>query len=398
MKKIFAFIKNLFINKDYDLLNQAIIISPYYNSQKNPHRLKAFKNFYDGIKCFNHAIIELSINGSEYQLENIVSRHNLVKEKTDSLLWHKETLLNKLITEHNLLNRYKYIFWVDGDVLFENKNWLIESLYQMRDNDINIIQPFEYCVHGVENQNKLTLEQRTTIDLNYEYINSFDKKIMRSFGATYSKFKYSLAKHDNYHVYGHVGFAWGIKSDVLKETLFFDKALIGGADHIMAKSAIGEWNHKNIITNFSDIKNDIQEFGVKFYGNCQGKLGYTKGNLLHLYHGDVEKREYVKRFQDFNQEIPNLEKSKDGFYKGNNKTENYFKSYFNKREVDCDFPTSEVNDVVESLVIDTLIELVDNEVNDVSENNSFDGFGGGDFGGGGAEGIYDDYSDSGNFS
>jgi hypothetical protein len=68
---------------------------------------------------------------------------------TDSLLWHKESLLNKVIGE--LPAKYKYVFWIDADVIFTNQNWLVDSVKQLQ--KCNIVQPFEYCVHL--NRNKL---------------------------------------------------------------------------------------------------------------------------------------------------------------------------------------------------------------------------------------------------
>jgi 3-polyprenyl-4-hydroxybenzoate decarboxylase len=43
----------------------------------------------------------------------------------------KRRLLNKIIAEH-LPTKYKYIFWVDADVIFQNPNWIVEGVEELQ--------------------------------------------------------------------------------------------------------------------------------------------------------------------------------------------------------------------------------------------------------------------------
>ena len=96
----------------------------------------------------NHRIIECLIGNAEQQLPD---SPYITRVHTDSLLWHKESLINNVVKD--LPPNFKYIFWIDADVIFTNQNWLVDSVRELQ-NFRNIVQPFEYCVHL--NRNKLT--------------------------------------------------------------------------------------------------------------------------------------------------------------------------------------------------------------------------------------------------
>ena len=80
-------------------VSEAIIIACYFNPMKSPYRLRAFKKFYEGIKRYNHKIIECTIGDSVLELHDLVPAKNYVSTHTKTLLWHKETLLNNLIKQ-----------------------------------------------------------------------------------------------------------------------------------------------------------------------------------------------------------------------------------------------------------------------------------------------------------
>jgi len=120
---------------------EAVIITCYFNPQKSEYRRKAFQIFYDSVKHLNVRVVECVIGDNQSELVDIP---NLKLVYTDSLLWHKEALLNGLIKE--LPPQFKYVFWIDADVLFTNRNWLVDSVTQL-ENGATIVQPFEYCFH-----------------------------------------------------------------------------------------------------------------------------------------------------------------------------------------------------------------------------------------------------------
>lgn len=317
--------KNKFLYSDkYKTNSEAVIIACYFNPENNPYRLIAFNRFYESIKHLNHRVVECVIGNTRPQLPET---EFITRVSTNTTLWHKESLLNGLVK--NLPSRFKYVFWVDADVIFTNKNWLVEGVESLQTN--NILQPFEYCVHldkdlhqplfNVERERKFVGNPLTR-----------HPKMWRSFCANHNTSKH-ISSDTNYDKHGHVGFAWGARREVLNSIGLYDKALIGGADHIMAHAAAGQIGHSCITKSFTDDIESVNDWSKLFYAVVRGKIGYVKGDLYHIWHGDLVKRQYLKRIQDFTAKSKKItERDENGLYITKNGDDEYVKEYFNHRE------------------------------------------------------------------
>lgn len=326
MRFLDTILNNFVYGDKYKTHSEAVVIACYFNPQNNPYRLKAFNAFYDSIKHLNHRIIECVIGDAQPQLPE---NKNIRLVHTVSTLWHKEALLNNIIED--LDPKFKYVFWLDTDVIFSNKNWLVEGVKQLQTN--KMIQPFEYCVHLDKN------EKPSDFPVGHyrEYSVSPTLKhprMWRSFSANYVSSK-ELAANEVYDAHGHVGFAWGARRDVLDIMPLYDRALVGGADHIMAHAAAGHIPHKCITKSFTQDIDAVNRWSRDFYDVVGGSIGYVQGDLFHIWHGTLESREYLKRVREFTPEAKKIvNKDKNGLYVTNNDT--YVKSYFEHREVKDD--------------------------------------------------------------
>lgn len=402
------FLKNLFLSPDkYKKNSEAIIISCFYNSENSEYRLKAFNQWYETIKHLNHKIVECVIGNAKPQLP---TNPNIEVIYTQDLLWHKESILNKIISE--LPTKFKYVFWLDADIIFENKNWLVEAVEELK--TVNILQPFSFCYHLEKDEtkpNKITLEQAQRY---LDPISPKERRVWRSFCANYVLNPEHI-NSTNYDIHGHVGFAWGAKREIFDHIKLYDKALIGGADHIIAHAATGQVQSSCITKAFQENLDEIQKWSEEFAKIIDGKIGYVPGNLYHIWHGSIESREYLKRIQDFDSETKNIKKrDKNGLFIGTPKTSKYAKEYFAKREVnqknlhlhtktnqssnnnsDDGFLTSMVAGyATDSTLAGTLIggnlagAMIGDMLNNSEHNHSQpqeQNFGGGDTGGSGAE-------------
>lgn len=371
------FIKNktVFANK-YHTHSEAIVVSCFFNPQNSPYRIKAFKLWYETIKHLNHSIIECVIGDAQPQLEESV---NIKRIYTENLLWHKETLLNKIIAE--LPSKYKYIFWIDADVLFTNLDWMVDGVKELQVN--NIIQPFEYCVHLEKDE----ISPSFSMDefKNDYFPNSKNNKVWRSFCANVATS--NLWNDQNYNVHGHVGFAWGARREVLEEVPLYDKALIGGADHIIAHAAAGQIAHSCITKSFSDNLDEVNQWSEDFYKVVDGKIGFVEGNLYHIWHGDISKRQYLKRIQDFTSKTKSIvNRDSNGLFIANKDDNDYMENYFKQREV------SNNDSLLNSIIVGSIIGDMLNDGKPTQEPQTF---GGGNFGGSGAG---DDWSNENNVS
>lgn len=362
-------------NENYKKDSNAVVISCYFNSQKSPYRLKAFNAFYDKIKHLDHRIIECVIGEAEPELPQ---SENIKRIYTKSLLWHKESLLNKIIDE--LPAQYKYIFWLDADVIFENKNWLVEGVQELQ--KYKVIQPFEYGVHLERDQRvfygnpeEINKQIRNKISAGKEVMNI---RVWKSFCATYRE--NPTKEFTNYDLHGHVGFAWGARREILEKVPLYDKALIGGADHIIAHAAVGQIPHKCITKAFTENMAEVIEWSEKFHqaiGN-ENNVGFVKGTLLHIWHGDLFKRDYLNRIKINTGKIKQIQqKDENGLYETDD--DSFVQDYFVSREVseveesDFDYSTYENAD---SSQLDNSTDLANNDYFQ-SESVDFTGAGAG---------------------
>jgi|JI9StandDraft_2_1071091.scaffolds.fasta_scaffold38231_3 uncharacterized membrane protein YgcG len=391
------FLKKLFSSATkYESHPEAVVISCFFNPQNSPYRLKAFNQFYESIENTNHFILECVIGNAKPQLPE---SQFIKRVYTENLLWHKEGLLNKIIAEH-LPAKYKYIFWVDADVIFQNPNWIVEGVEELKAH--NIIQPFEYCIHLEKNQTEpsFNVEEHKKRIYDESYSN---RRLWRSFSANFKTARLNAKQQENYNIHGHVGFAWGARREILQNMPLYDRALIGGADHIIAHAAAGQIPHSCITKSFTDNLDEVLTWSKKFYKLVQGKISFVEGDLYHIWHGDIDKRQYLKRIQDFTAKTKQIvHRDENGLYVTHSGDDEYMKKYFKHREVasDNDYLTS-INAGYLGSSGNTSSDSFDeailaNEVlNDRNETNiSPSEFGGGSSGGGGAGGSWDDRGSS----
>ena len=155
----------------------------------------------------------------------------------------------------------------------------------------------------------------------------------RSFGANFSTTRFS--GDTNYDRHGHVGFAWGARWEVLDRCPLYDKGLIGGADHIIAHAAAGQIPHLCITNAFKDDIDNVLNWSKVFFGVVRGQIGFVKGDLYHIWHGDIDKRKYLQRVKEFTIQTKNItRKDSNGLYITDTAGDDaYVRNYFRSREV-----------------------------------------------------------------
>jgi hypothetical protein len=312
---------------------EAVIISCYYNPTKSKYRRRAFDTFYQSIKHLNHKIVECVIGDGVAELGG-----NIEKVRTENLLWHKEALLNGIIEK--LPKKYKYVFWVDADVIFTNKNWIVDSVEKFQQG-FKILQPFEYCIHLEKDQDKPNFDvEKSRIAIDRWNFKDRHPLMWRSFCSNVPHS--TLVSGHDYNSHGHVGFAWGARREVLDAVPLYDRALIGGADHVMAHAAAGDINHECIKKSFTENLTEITEWSKRFDAAIKRKISSVGGDLYHIWHGDIKNREYLKRIREFTPKIKNItNKDRNGLYVTHKPDDKKLVQYYERREsVDDGFATS----------------------------------------------------------
>lgn len=188
--------------------------------------------------------------------------------RSNTVLWHKEALLNILIDR--LPPEVDAIAWVDADLLFTNPYWVEHACQRLE--DYAVIQLFAKSFHKMPDGSLIPAKPSCA-------------KLFAEECKLWSNF--SLA---------HPGFAWAARASWLRQHKLADTHVIGGGDTLMVSAFTGrrlllqnrmspahrEWHMKWVDAVHQEV--------------CRS-LNYIPGHVHHLWHGFRSDRNYVDRFQ-----------------------------------------------------------------------------------------------------
>lgn len=274
---------------------ELAVVSCFYNPSGSRRRVANFKRFRQGIeKCEVRCLaVELAFGSAPFQLEG---GEDTIQLRTIDVMWHKERLLNIGI-ERLLAEGYQKIAWLDGDIVFHDKDWpqrLSETL-----DKANLCQVF----------GKVAI-----VDTAQDYPLIAPSSV-----------KYFLDR-DNLHsqtpnnlpgliqgclLWAQSGFGWAARADVLRQQLLFDKAIVGGADKLIFIASVSD-NHSGkqfVSQTYSTVyceqcghRNRSEAFTESFlewarawHAAVDGKVTYANLQISDMYHGKRQDRNYLGR-------------------------------------------------------------------------------------------------------
>lgn len=195
-----------------------------------------------------------------------------VKFKTVHELWHKENLIN-LGVQH-LPRDWKYMAWIDADIVFTNERWAEECLDQLQ--TFSVVQLFTHAIDL--GPNKETMQ--THVGFAYQYCR----------GETWVR--------PGYGKYWHSGYAWAMTREAYDAIGgLLDFAILGSADFHMAMAFIGmveKTSNSQLHPHYKLLLNHFQE---RCERHIQRNIGYVTGTILHEFHGSKRNRFYKERWK-----------------------------------------------------------------------------------------------------
>ncbi len=180
----------------------------------------------------------------------------------EHLLWQKEQLINLAVQW--LPAEFDRVAWIDADLLFLNPDWAEETT-QLLDH-FPVVQLFENC----------------------HYANAT--------GRIVSQHPSLLRKRrEGLKVHGLPGGAWAARRDWLAEHSLYSRNIIGGGDVMFSDALFGELH--GFVTQICApaLVADYQRWGRPVAASVAGRVGCTRGDVIHCYHGTRERRRYVER-------------------------------------------------------------------------------------------------------
>lgn len=238
-------------------------------------------------------IIELSYSGQQPTFTN---RDNIIHVSSNSYMFHKENLLNILVSK--LPEKYAKIVCLDGDVVFSNLNWINDVSNKL--DEFDVVMPYH-----------------DSFQLGSNFITAIPGGIVM------------LDRKSNYLEGAYTsGYCISFNRRFFDQIGLYEYAILGGGDRMTLSQFVGR---PIMINPFNSDKKqqyieDIKSFNLKF--------GWLNDEVYHMPHGHNKDRQYLERHSL----IPELNidteliKNSDGVLefvnpsKYNHITYNYFKN------------------------------------------------------------------------
>lgn len=261
--------------------NDLAILLVYFNLRKNPLVRQQFEQTL--LRC--RAAGDVFAAEISYDGKPDFAGYDVLQFTAKTPLWHKENLLNLLLGR--LPEHYTKVAWVDGDVTITCPDWAKQTSKAL--NKAAMMQLGETF---------LFLDRSGT---------PHGRPTQTSLAAA---MKYQLPHHTNMAFY-HPGLAWAIRRDVLREVGGFPHlCLAGEGDAVMALGAIESawpdgshspnwvWREQALAAINHEYKQMTLDYAQMLATALRGhKLDCLPGVVVHHYHADYRKRNYVERLR-----------------------------------------------------------------------------------------------------
>lgn len=250
-----------------------------------------------------------------------------VQVRTLDELWIKENLINIGISR--LPADWQYVAWIDGDVQFNNVDWVQETLHQLQTH--HIVQLFQNTVDMGPNGEVLQVHQGFA----YQYIKRAPKywetpwtenwtgvPNASSKAALTSEYYGGIGQTQLQGAYWHSGYAWAANREAINAMGgLLDWAIIGAGDHHMAMAWIGDARMSVPAAVPPAYLQAVLSYQARCERDIKRDIGYVSGTLLHHWHGQKKNRKYLERWDILtkNKFDPNVDIHKDwqGLYQLN---------------------------------------------------------------------------------
>lgn len=261
--------------KNYTKAKELWVVTVYYNPCRFKSRRETYDAFMETMRAsgINVMTVECAFGDEPFELP---VGQNIIRVRSNTLLWQKERLIN--IGVNYLPKTCKYVAWIDCDVVFENKDWALQTCELLSDS-CTVVQLFDTAIKT---------EYGNVLKEGCEQVTSFSLITGQDI---------STLDCGRYDKHGHTGYAWAMRREIFTRVGLYEHAITGSADHFMAHAIYDRYGFciENGLKRDQRQFNHLKRWGKAFYELAQGKLGTVTGTLLHLWHGTTERRNYFSR-------------------------------------------------------------------------------------------------------
>lgn len=205
----------------------------------------------------------------------------LVQLRDGDVMWQKERLLNIAVTR--LPRECDFVAWLDCDILFDRSDWPREAVRELA--RVPVCQLYRRVYHLAPG---VAAADPGSCVVSYESIAyAFVKGLPVSAG--------SLGEaQPNIYTWGH---AWCARREFVEQYGLYDRCILGGGDRALAQGIIGQ-AEELIARNWMGPGHaeDYRRW-VSAVRQQVTAMTYIEGDIHHLWHGNLERRQYRMRWR-----------------------------------------------------------------------------------------------------
>jgi hypothetical protein len=245
------------------------VIAVVSNPVRYESRYRLFREFCTRMR--RQSQVRLFTVELQHRARPFITDANL-KLTTEDEIWHKENMIN--IAVNHLPSDWEYVAWIDADIDFHNHDWVAETIDQLQ--HYYVVQLFSHA-----------------IDLGP---NGESMEVFPSF--CYQWARYQKIGAAAYNKCWHTGYAWAMRRQSYNDIGgLIDWAILGAADHHMAKAFIGKVRESYPLVNLNPhYKLLCDNFQKRCDMHIKKNIGYVPGTILHFWHGKKADRKYRSRW------------------------------------------------------------------------------------------------------
>lgn len=209
-------------------------------------------------------------------------QHVPVRAKT--VLWQKESLINIGLAHLSTTQPgWKYVAWIDADVMFRRPNWAADAVHALQQYDV--IQPWSDA-YDLGPHDEHVQAHKSFCRLWWQ-------------GCPVVAEAQCWWKFDGGpYEYAHSGWAWCATRQAI-EWLggLIDTAIAGHGDHHMALGLVGRIERSVIGGLPQGYSRPLYQWQARALQHINKNLGFLWGTLEHHWHGRKADRAYVSRWE-----------------------------------------------------------------------------------------------------
>jgi hypothetical protein len=258
------------------VLDDLYVITPIFNPVRYKSRYKHYHRFAKMVKDAGGKLVTIEAAFGEREFALRSEDDKIIRVRTPHELWAKENMIN-LAVQH-LPQDWRYVAWIDADVLFLRPNWVGETIQQLQ--HYAFLQLFSRVV-----------------DLGPNYDITGKARIGWVAGGGIEDPTQGGAYGSNLRGLS-TGLAWAARRAEFDAVGgLMDFCVLGSADWHMAYALAGRAERSVPEGMSSEYKRLIADWQDRAERYVRRNVGHVSGLLGHYWHGKKANRRYAERWQ-----------------------------------------------------------------------------------------------------